>query len=89
VWNEQDLELGHPSVMDTPTLIEWIQRQLETPEETKDRHYLEQLEHLKTHIPGVISACCIVASPIQANNIVASNVLTPNEYRDSQELHTS
>lgn len=37
-WNENQLSLGKPRCMDTPTLIEWIQRQLETEEETHERH---------------------------------------------------
>lgn len=37
-WNENQLSLGKPRCMDTPTLIEWIQRQLETSEETHARH---------------------------------------------------
>lgn len=37
-WNENQLSLGKPRCMDTPTLIEWIQRQLETEEETHARH---------------------------------------------------
>lgn len=36
-WNENDLQRGKPALMDTPTLIEWIQRQLETLEETQER----------------------------------------------------
>lgn len=35
-WNENALSLGRPDCMDTPTLIEWIQRQLETVEEIMD-----------------------------------------------------
>lgn len=37
-WNENQLSLGKPRCMDTPTLIEWIQRQLETEAETHARH---------------------------------------------------
>lgn len=47
-WNENALSLGRPDYMDTPTLIEWIQRQLETVEETSARlNALQEERHRK------------------------------------------
>lgn len=62
-WNNQQLELGRPAVMDTPTLIEWIQRQIETPQETLQRRQEMHLVHAEWHRTGSgrfgIYACCI------------------------------
>lgn len=61
-WNTQQLELGVPTLMDTVTLIEWIQQQLETERNTYARHEerreLHRLWHINT--PGIFG-CCINA----------------------------
>lgn len=48
-WDEDALSLGRPRAMDTPTLIEWIQRQLETEEETEARH-----QEIREGFPSVL-----------------------------------
>lgn len=60
--------------MDTPTFLEWIQRQLETPEETAARLDALREEHEEWHrnTPGIYS-CCIRTGP--------SLILTVNEQR--------
>jgi hypothetical protein len=66
-WNEDQLSLGKPQAMDTPTLIEWIQRQLETPVQTLARFLQMQEEHREWHQSGggagMILACCIRTGP--------------------------
>ena len=62
-WDERALELGNPATMDAPTLVEWIQRQLETSEETAERHREERRLHRAWHEtnPGgaIIAGCCL------------------------------
>lgn len=62
-WDDRQLSLGNPRCMDTPTLIEWIQRQLESPEETTERHRVQLEKHQAWHRsnPGIY-ACCIQTS---------------------------
>jgi hypothetical protein len=73
-WDERILELGNPELMDPPTLIEWIQRQLESEEDTKARHAemsrLHRAWHRSGGGAGLILACCI-----------RTGVMTPNEVR--------
>lgn len=59
-WNGADLERGKPELMDNPTFIEWITRQLESPEETEAREQERQRKHAEWHktAPGIY-ACCI------------------------------
>jgi hypothetical protein len=59
-WDERVLLLGKPKLMDTPTLIEWIQRQLETPAQTLIRFLVMRREHREWHKsqPGIYT-CCI------------------------------
>lgn len=59
-WSERAIELGNPKVMDNATLIEWIERQLETEAETIRRHALLHQTHENWHQshPGLWS-CCI------------------------------
>ena len=59
-WSERAIELGNPRVMDNATLIEWIERQLETEAETIRRHSLLHETHLQWHQshPGIYT-CCI------------------------------
>jgi hypothetical protein len=60
--------------MDTSTLIEWIQQQLETKEETEARHQVLKDEHQRWHQEsGVISACCIKVGKLRTNNILTIN----------------
>ncbi len=64
-WDDNQLSLGKPALMSTPTLIEWIKRQLETPAQTQTRHEeMNQLHRLwhQTH-PGIY-ACCISAGSL-------------------------
>lgn len=64
-WSDTGLSLGKPACMDTDTLIEWIQRQLETEAETRERHdeYLQAHRLWHELNPG-IWACCITASRV-------------------------
>lgn len=55
------LERGKPELMSTETLIEWIQRQLETKAETEARCRAKAQAHRRwheTHL-GIVSGCCI------------------------------
>jgi hypothetical protein len=63
-WSEQELELGNPRVMSNGSLIEWIERQLETPAQTTRRHQLLDQTHEQWHDthPGV-HACCFRGRP--------------------------
>lgn len=81
-WDERVLELGKPAIMDTPTLIEWIQRQLETPEETQNRRDEMAALHKEWHRTGAgrfgIYTCCITTSVFTMNekrSIDATSVL--------------
>lgn len=62
-WDERALELDNPACMDVPTLVEWIQRHLETPAETAARHEDMRAKHFDWHVNGagrgLILACCI------------------------------
>lgn len=95
-WSENALSLGKPELMDVPTLIEWIQRQLETKEETKARFDEMQRLHEEWHTSGVgawgIYACCIRVGgrPTRGEQFFQdaldafkgyNSVLTPNEIR--------
>lgn len=77
LWDENSLSLGLPACMDTPTLIEWIQRQLETKEKTAERHGILREEHAAWHAttPGIYACCMLIRAP----------VLTPNEARQIRE----
>lgn len=79
-WDDNQLSLGKPDCMDTPTLIEWIERQLETPAETKYRHTVMQADHLKwhEHNPGIY-ACCIQTG--------ALSLRVPYVKKNSEELY--
>lgn len=59
-WNPDDLKRGKPELMDNPTYIEWMNRQLETEEETIQRLNLMKEEHMEWHrnTPGIFT-CCI------------------------------
>lgn len=73
MWSEQQLALGKPICMSTETLIEWIQRQLETPEETEARHrviFPEQDDEVT------------IFSDIGPIITIKNGVMTPNEARD-------
>lgn len=75
-WDDNQISLGKPECMSTPTLIEWIQRQLETPEETRARHDLMKIRHRIWHEnTHGIYACCIT-----------SGIITVNEHRSSERL---
>lgn len=69
-WDERVLELNNPKIMDTPTFIEWIQRQLESPEETKARHAELDEKHAEWHrnTPGIFS-CCIKIGTLSMNDV--------------------
>lgn len=81
-WDENALSLGVPRVMDTPTLIEWIQRQLETLDETEKRLEEMRRQHREWHqtAPGIFS-CCIFT-----NRQPSFMLTTPNEAR-TEELY--
>lgn len=84
-WDARVLELGKPDLMDTPTLIEWIERQLETPEETEARHAAMVGVTLVHRIRGwdeplettVIHAEEIVSSRISPDAITSRQPLPP------------
>lgn len=67
-WDDNQLSLGKPACMSTPTLIEWIQRELETPEETTRRHEAMAKMHELWHVqnPGIY-ACCIKTGGLSLN----------------------
>ena len=59
-WDERLVELGKPALMDIPSLIEWLRRQLETPEETAARHEEMDRLHREWHATAIgIYGCCI------------------------------
>jgi len=60
-WNENDLQRGKPALMDTPTLIEWIQRQLETVEETEARIHELRAQDIGSRV--------IISGAITANEV--------------------
>lgn len=80
-WDENQLTFKDPRCMDTPSLIEYIERELETPEETQARHAWMKEQHFEWHRSGGgagrITACCITAGEIMTKNAIISM----NEYR--------
>lgn len=59
-WDNDQLSLGKPHCMDTLTLIEWIERQLETEQETRNRHeFMRELYKLWHGDHQGIYGCCI------------------------------
>ena len=66
-WNEDHISLGNPILMDNATFLEWSTRQMETPEETKQRLEEYDQQHREWHASittGYISACYINVGPI-------------------------
>lgn len=58
-YDAHALELGVPAAMDTPTFIEWTERQIETPEETAARVERRRERHREWHRnAGGIWSCC-------------------------------
>ncbi len=69
-WDRNLLDLGAPYVMDTATFIEWLERQLETPEETEKRQQAREDRHREWHRTAIgIYSCCITWGKIQFNPI--------------------
>lgn len=90
-WNEDALSLGRPKAMDTPTLIEWIERQLETPEEGVYRELMRSRLHQKWHDehPGIYTCCInlgLTSGSISASSISVGSILTVNEIRSKDQM---
>jgi hypothetical protein len=59
-WDEHLLKSGNPRLMPTLTLIEWIERQLESEDQTRIRHQLLAETHRQWHEGHAgIYTCCI------------------------------
>lgn len=59
-YEDHLIELGVIAAMDDDTYLEWMRRQLETPEETTARHEARKARHKEWHrtTPGIFG-CCI------------------------------
>lgn len=73
-WDANALSLGAPHAMDTATFIEWLERQLETPEETENRQKAREERHFEWHTknPGIY-ACCIRVGTLTWNETRSMN----------------
>lgn len=77
LWDEDALSLGRPSCMDTPTLIEWIEQQLESKEETEVRHQV-----IAEARKSAILSCCIQTGSMSINEARAIRARFEESYNE-------